>query len=189
MRCCSAVAARLFDSISAARSVSASGVSPPALRGAHSSGPCGAIVVSPSRTLTGEYPFVERGGEQERLERGAGLPAAAPRAVELRLPEVAAADEREHVAVARIDRDERRLQLRIVEPPQSVRDGALGRLLQLRHERRPHVPVGRMVAAEPIAELLAQELLRVAAARIGRAGIRRGCGSARPCAAPSPAPR
>ncbi len=53
-RCCSAVAARLFDSISAARSVSASGVSPSALRGAHSSGPCGAMFVSPSSTDTGE---------------------------------------------------------------------------------------------------------------------------------------
>ena len=55
-RCCSAVAARLLDSISAARSVSASGVSPRALRGAHSSGPCGAMLASPSSTVTGVKP-------------------------------------------------------------------------------------------------------------------------------------
>ncbi len=60
----------------------------------------------------------ERRGEEERLERRAGLPPAAARAVELRLREVAAADERQHVAGARIDRDERRLQIGLVEPPQ-----------------------------------------------------------------------
>ena len=55
---------------------------------------------------------------------------------------------------------------------QPAAHGLLGRLLQRRHERRADLPVGRMVAAEPLAELLAQELLRVAAARIARAGIR-----------------
>ena len=52
--CCSMVAARLLDSSSAARSVSASGVSPLALRGDHSSGPCGTMFASPSSTDTGE---------------------------------------------------------------------------------------------------------------------------------------
>ena len=61
---------------------------------------------------------------------------------------------------------------RVAEPPQAVADRALRHFLQLRHERRPHRPVRRMVAAEPIAELLPQELLRVAGARIGRARIR-----------------
>ena len=74
--------------------------------------------------------------------------------------------------------DQRRLQVGVAEAPQAVLDRALGRILQLRHERRPHLPVGRMVAAEPVAELLPQELLRVADARLGRAGIRRGSAAA-----------
>ena len=113
--------------------------------------------------------MLERGGIQERLERRSGLTPAAAGAIELRLPEIAAADEREDVAGARIDRHQRRLELGVVEPAQPVGHGALGRVLQLRNERRAHLPVGRMIAAELVAELLTQELLRVAAARLGRA--------------------
>ena len=115
---------------------------------------------------------LERGREEKRLERGAGLAPAARRAVELRLPEVASADQRQHVAGRRIDRHERRLQLRAAEPAKPVGDRPLGRLLQRRHERRLHLPVGRMVAAELVAELLAQVLLGVAAARIDGARVR-----------------
>ena len=84
--------------------------------------------------------------------------------------------------VARIDRDQRRLQLRITEAPQAVGHGALGHVLQLRDECRLHVPVGRMVAAEAIAEQLTQIILRVAGLRLHRAGIR-------PHADPRPARR
>ncbi len=123
-------------------------------------------------TLTGRVPTRERRRVQERLERRAGLPPAAPRAVELRFAEVAAADHRENVPRGGIDGHERRLQAAIAEPAQTVVDRALRRVLQLRDERRLHLPVGRMVAAEPIAELLAQELLRVAVPRVDRAGER-----------------
>ena len=78
--------------------------------------------------------MLERGRIQERLERGPGLTAAAGGTIELRLPEVAAADEREDVAAARIDRHERRLELRIVEPAQPVGDRPLGGILQVREE-------------------------------------------------------
>ena len=171
-RCCSALAARLFDSSSAARSVSASGVSPSALRGAHSSGPCGAMVISPSMSDTGEYPFSSAAAKRSGLNADPGLTAAAARAVELRVREVAPADQRQQVAGARIDRDERRLQLGVVEPGQAAPHRLLGHLLQLRNERRADVPVGRMVAAELFAELLAQVLLRIAGPRVARARIR-----------------
>ena len=67
--------------------------------------------------------MLERCGEEERLERRARLPSAAARAVELRLREVAAANEREDVPRPRIDRDERRLQVRLVEPCQPAAHG------------------------------------------------------------------
>ena len=54
--CCSSVAARLFDSSSAARSVSSSGASSLTLRGVHSSGPCGWMRLRPCRTDTGDRP-------------------------------------------------------------------------------------------------------------------------------------
>ena len=183
------VAARLFDSISAARSVSASGGFP----ARRCAAPIRRVPAAGSSTSPLEHrhrreAVLERGRKEERLERRSGLPPAADGAIELRLPEIAAADEREDVAGARIDGDERRLQLRLVEPAQPVRHGALGRVLQLRHERRAHLPVRRMIAAELVAELLAQELLRVAAARIGRAWVTAQCGSA--SRAPrAPAPR
>ena len=47
--------------------------------------------------------MLERDRIEERLERRSGLPAAADGAIELRLPEVASADERENVAGARVD--------------------------------------------------------------------------------------
>ena len=135
IRCAAAAAsaARLFDSISAARSVSASASSPLALRGAHSSGPCGAIVVRPVEHGHRRVALLERGGIEERLERRPGLTAAAPGAVELRLAKVPAADHRQDVA-GRRDRS------RPAPPADSALpkrrrpfvDRALGRVLQLR---------------------------------------------------------
>ena len=115
---------------------------------------------------------LERRGVQQRLERRSRLPAAAARAVELRLAEVATADHREDVAGPRIDRDQRRLQIGIAEAAQPLRHRALRHLLQLRHERRPDFPVGRMVSAELIAKQLTQEVLRVAGLRDFGARVR-----------------
>ena len=49
---------------------------------------------------------VERGGVDQRLERGAGLPQRLGGAVELALVEREAADHREHAAGVRIERDD-----------------------------------------------------------------------------------
>ena len=147
-RCCSAVAARLFDSMRAARSVSASGVSPVALRGAHSSGPCGRMFTSPSRTDTGEKPCSSAAAKSSGLNADPGC---------------------RRLRAARLNCDWRKsrpptsarmsplrgsmttsaaCRLRLVEAPQSVGHGTLGHLLQFRHERRPDLPVRRMIAAE-----------------------------------------
>ena len=130
-RCCNAVAARLFDSMSAARSVSASGVSPRALRGAHSSGPCGRMFASPSRTVTGENPWSSAAAYSSGLNADPGCRRLRVARLNCDSRKSRAADEREDVAVARIDRDERRLKLRVAEPPQALGDRAFGRLLQL----------------------------------------------------------
>ena len=50
------------------------------------------------RARTRREAVLERGGEEQRLERRAGLTPAAARAIELRLREVAAADHRQDVA-------------------------------------------------------------------------------------------
>ena len=60
---------------------------------------------------------LERGQVDERLEDGARLPPRGDRAVELRLVVRPAADEREHLAGARIDRDQGRLSLPPLAPP------------------------------------------------------------------------
>ena len=125
-------------------------------------------------------PCCERRGVDERLERRAGLTPAARGAVERRDAEVAAADHRQDVAGVGIERDERRLQVRNAEtrrgrsprpaPPMSCSAGSDGRV---------HLPVRRMVAAELVAELLAQILLRVPVARVEQlpdtAGSRSRC--------------
>ena len=64
------------------------------------------------------------------------------------------------------------LQRRLAGPAQTVLDRALGRILQRRDERRLHAPVGRMIAAELIAEALPQVRLRVAVTGIAVAAIR-----------------
>jgi hypothetical protein len=109
---------------------------------------------------------------EKRLERGTRLAAAARRAVELGIGELAPADERENAAGPRIDRHERRLQVALWKAAEPRAHRLLRRVLQRRHERRPHLPVGRVIAAEAFAKQLAQILLRVAAARIHRARIR-----------------
>ena len=61
--------------------------------------------------------LLERVREHERLERRARLALALHGEVELALVEVLAADHREHVAGARVDRDERgRRPLRVGQP-------------------------------------------------------------------------
>ena len=71
-----------------------------------------------------------------------------------------------------IDRDQRRLQIGIAEAAQPLRHGALRHLLQVRHERRPDFPFGRMVSAKLIAKQLTQVVLRVAGLRDFGARVR-----------------
>jgi hypothetical protein len=156
MRCCSADAARLFDSTSAARIVSASGS-----RRSRCAAPTRRAPAADRReSLEQRHRRVaafERRGVQQRLERRTGLPSRAGRAVVLRAAEVAPADERQDVAGARIDRHQRGLKVRRVEPLQPGAHRALRGILQLRDERRLHGPLGRVIAAEAVAELLAEE--------------------------------
>ena len=116
--------------------------------------------------------MLERRGVQQRLERRPRLPAAAARAIELRLTEIATADHREDVAAARVDRDQRSLQIGIAETAQPLRHGALRHLLQVRHERRPDLPFGRMVSTKVISKELSQVVFRVAGLRDFGARVR-----------------
>ena len=116
--------------------------------------------------------MLERRGVDERLERGSGLPAAARRAVERAARVVGAADHREDVAGGRIDRDERRLEPRAAQPREPGGDRLLRCVLHRGQKRRVHLPVGRVVAAEFVAELLPQEFLRPAGARVVRLAVR-----------------
>ena len=131
----------------------------------------------------------ERRRIHERLERRARLAPAARRAVERARAVVAAADHREDVAGRRIDRDERRLRARAGSdarrPAATARSAAS---CSVRHERRVHLPVRRMVAAELIAELLPQVFLRPAGARVARLPVRLDA-RARARAPRLPAPR
>ena len=151
-RCCSTVAARLLDSISAARSVNASGRLVADVAGAHSSGPCGRIESRPSRMRHRGESLLERGGKQERLECRTGLTAAAGRAVECRPLVVAAPDERQDVAGVRIDRHERRLQLGLAETPSPSSTARSAASCNACDNRRVHAPVRRMVPAEACRE-------------------------------------
>ena len=116
--------------------------------------------------------MLERRGVQQRLERRSRLPAAAARAVELRLAEIATAHHGEDVAGPRIDRDQRSLQIGIGEAAQPLRHRALRHLLQVRHERRPDFPFGRMVSAKLISKELTQVVLRVPGLRDFGARVR-----------------
>ncbi len=112
--CCSSVAARLFDSISAARSVSASGgvvadVARRPLVGALRRQP-----IEPAQLDTGDKPRSRAAAKTNGLK-------AEPGCRRLRLARlnadaliVAAADQRQHVAGARIDGDQRRLQAALI---------------------------------------------------------------------------
>ena len=62
----------------------------------------------------------------------------------------------------RIHRHERRLQAAAPHATQAVLHGGFGRVLDLGNEGRMDLPVGRVVAAVDVPELLAQVLLRVA---------------------------
>ena len=112
------------------------------------------------------HAALERHRVDERLEGGARLAAAAHRAVIRRHREVRSADHREQVAGVGIHRDQRRLQPFHAKLPQAVAHGGFRGVLQLGHERRVHLPVGRVVAAVEVAELLAEEFLRVALLRV-----------------------
>ena len=111
-----------------------------------------------------------RGPRRRRsgLKAEPGLTAAAAGAVERRPLVVAAADQRQDVAGVRIDGHERRLKSARAEPPEPVLDRGLGGILQRRDEGRVDAPVGRMVAAERVAEPLAEVALGVAVASRAR---------------------
>ena len=71
------------------------------------------------------------------------------------------------------------------EPLDAGRDRALRGVLQRRRKLRVHPPVGRVVAAELVAELLAQVVLGPAGARYRRASDTAGCAAGRARAAAS----
>ena len=83
--------------------------------------------------------------EHERLERRARLPLALDGEVELALVEVVAADHREHGAVARVDRDERRRRARPGRQP--LRRSPRARASGAEVDRRRHL----QAAAEDLA--------------------------------------
>ena len=118
------------------------------------------------------HAALERRGKHERLERGAGLAPAAAGAIERGLLVVAAADQGEDVAGRRIDRHQRGLQRRLARCCcRPLLHRRFGGVLQLGDERRLHAPVGRMIAAEFIAEPLPQVGLRIAVTGIAVAAI------------------
>src|SRR5207248_10763240 len=107
-----------------------------------------------------------------RLERRAGLAATPYGAIESAPHVVGAADHRQDVAVVRVDRHECRLEVGPVQPPQASGNRALRGVLQGTIEGGPHTPVGRMVTAELVAELLAQVVLRPTALAFARLLVR-----------------
>ena len=125
-----------------------SGSSPSAFRGVHSSVPAARSISRSSMTETGDRPCVEGGGIDERLERGPGLAAAARGAVERRLPEVASADDREHVAGRGSSATSAACSPRLAQSPEAVRHRLLGRVLHGGEQGRVHLPVRRLIAAE-----------------------------------------
>ena len=107
-RCSRCTAARLLECTSAERSVVESRLMLAAgeiraLRGSD-------VVVQPIDGRAGRHTGFERRGEDERLERRAGLALGVGRAIERALGEVAAADQGAHVTRRGFDGDERRLQ-------------------------------------------------------------------------------
>jgi hypothetical protein len=124
---------------------------------------------------------LEGGRVHEWLEGRPGLAAAAHGAVERGDGEVRAADHRQQVAGGRIDGDQRRLQgAAAAEAAQAVAHRGLGRILDLRHERRVDAPIRRVVAAVDVAELLAQVFLRVAVLRARDLRLRLDADTLRP---------
>ena len=93
----------------------------------------------------------------ERLEHRAGLAPGAGGAVELRLVVGAPADQRQHLAGARVDGDQRRLRShpaaplgqRLVDRGQPGAHGVLGRPLQVEVERRVDLERARLRWARP----------------------------------------
>ncbi len=140
----------------------------------HSSSPSVADTLSSARRAsTPATSPRERGGEHDRLEGRPGLPAAPHGPVERRRPEVAAADQGHHVARARVEGHERRLQVRAC--PFADRPLATARSAAFCSSRSKVVRTcqsGGMIAAELVAELLAQELLGVAGARVDHEFVR-----------------
>ena len=93
--------------------------------------------------------LVERGGEDERLERAAGLPSALRRQVELQLPPAReVADHRADGAGARVDRDERGAGVGRLR--EMRRDRRAGDLLQPRVDRRLDVQPARLDAPRAV---------------------------------------
>ena len=78
-----------------------------------------------------------------------------------------AADQRENVAGGRVDRHQSGFEPGPVKPIEPECDRPLGSVLSCRQEGRLDVPVGWMVAAELVPELLPQEVLRPGRALLG----------------------
>ena len=116
----------------------------------------------------GRIPALQRRRVHKWLEGGTGLAAAACGAVERAALVVCAADHRQNVAGGGIDRDERRLEAWTPQTLEAGGNGPLRGVLDGRSEGGVHLPVRRVVAAEFVAELLPQELLRPARTRVGR---------------------
>jgi hypothetical protein len=118
----------------------------------------------------GREPVVEGGRVDEGLEGGAGLPAAAYRAIVGRCVVVPPAHHGEYVARLRVERDQRRLESLLAQPRQPLLHRLLRGELHGGEESRLHVPVRRVVVADLLAEGLPQVLLRVSRVRVGQVG-------------------
>ncbi len=132
-------------------------------------------------SLTGEIPARERRRVDDGLEGGAGLAPRLRRAVEGELQRVAAAHERQHVAAS--PDPSRRAPPGAPGCPRARRPPCTERSAASWSRRSKVVatsPVRRVVAVEAFEKLLAQPLLRVAAARRPRASAAdRGAGAPR----------
>src|SRR5690606_16461219 len=117
-------------------------------------------------------PGVQRGRVDERLERAARLPLRLRRAVELRVVEVATADEREHIACGGFHDYDCALEIRRALGPVARGVTVHGRVRRMRERS---VPAG-LDAPQCLFQLLFRGTLRVQVERrMNRVALRVEC--------------